>query len=296
MSLEFQTKSVAATKQVAAADASANFCPNCNEELIGRYCHRCGEQRVEPERLSLRRFIGSSVNELFDIEHSKIWKTFYALVFKPGFLTNEYLAGRRSRYLTPLKVCLIIFGLSLFLYSIYKPVAVYDLETFIESDQTGSWGRGINQLAEQGHLARDVFIEKVNEKWQVYISWFQITNVIFFALLLQFVYMFSQRYFVEHLIFSLHFLSFTFLSTVILWPLYIYVGVKPTTASLLLSLFVTLIGIVYLFFALRTVYRQPLLMTLLKTALLYVGSYLIILSIMIGTLILACVQVLLSSK
>ncbi|MBA2336101.1 MAG: DUF3667 domain-containing protein [Blastocatellia bacterium] len=28
-----------------------------------------------------------------DIEHSKIWKTFYALVFKPGFLTNEYFAG-----------------------------------------------------------------------------------------------------------------------------------------------------------------------------------------------------------
>lgn len=289
MSLEQQLETVSA------AEARADFCPNCNEQLIGQYCHRCGEERVSRKRLSLKHFIGSSIHELIDIEHSKIWKTFYALVFKPGFLTNEYLAGRKSRYLTPLKVCLVIFALSLFLYSIYKPVAVYDLETLIESDQTGTWGKGINELAETKQLAREVFIEKVNEKWQNYISWFQITNVIFFAFLLQVVYMFSTRYFVEHLIFSLHFLSFTFLSTVILWPLYIFIGVKPTTASLLLSLLVTLIGIVYLFFALRTVYKQSAFMTLLKTALLYTGSYLIILSIMIGTLILACANVLLSA-
>jgi hypothetical protein len=288
MSFELQTN------PTPAADAAA-FCPNCREQLVGQYCHQCGEQRVDRERLSLKRFIGNSLHELIDLEHSKIWKTFYALVFKPGFLTNEYLAGRKSRYLTPLKVCLIIFALSLFLYSIYKPVAVYDLETMIESDSTGVWEKGINEFAGKTKLGRDAFIEKVNEKWQTYISWFQITNVIFFALLLHIVYLFSQRYFVEHLIFSLHFLSFTFISTIILWPAYIFIGVKPTTASLLLSLVVSLIGVVYLYFALRTVYRQTPVITLLKTLLLYVGSYLIILSITIGTLILAFVNVILSS-
>jgi hypothetical protein len=185
--------------------------------------------------------------------------------------------------------------LSLFLYSIYKPVAVYDLETLIESDGTGVWRKGVDELAGKTSLARDVFIEKVNEKWQTYISWFQITNVIFFAVLLQIVYLFSRRYFVEHLIFSLHFLSFTFLSTVILWPLYILIGVKPTPASLLLNLIVTLIGLVYLFFALRAVYRQSAAMTLLKTILLYFGSYLIILTIMLGTLVLAFVNVIISA-
>jgi hypothetical protein len=280
---------------VSAAGDSVDFCANCNEQLLGPYCHRCGEQRVERNQLSLKRFAGNSIHELVDIEHSKIWKTFSALVFRPGFLTNEYLAGRRSRYLTPIKVCLVVFALSLFLYSIYQPVAVYDLRTMIESDQTGTWGKLVGDLAGQKQIPRDVFIESVNEKWQVYISWFQITNVIFFALLLQITYLFSGRYFVEHLIFSLHFLSFSFLSTVILWPAYILVGVKPTTASLLLSLFITLIGIIYLFVALRRVYRQSMVMTLMKTALLYAGSYIIILSIMLGTLILACVNVLLTS-
>jgi len=91
--------------------------------------------------------------------------------------------------------------------------------------------------------------------------------------LLKIAYVFSRRYYIEHLIFSLHFLSFTFLTTIILWPVYIFVGVKPTTASLLLSLFVTLIGVAYLFFALRAVYRQSSGMTLLKTVLLYLGSF-----------------------
>ena len=291
MSSELQTNPVSAVSAAAAEDS----CPNCNEQLLGQYCYLCGEKRVDRDRLSLKHFIGNSIHELVDLEHSKIWKTFLALVLRPGFLTNEYLAGRKSRYLTPLKVCLVVFALSLFLYSIYKPVAVYDLNTFIESDQTGTWEKGVSELAERRQLARDVFIEKVNEKWQTYVSWFQITNVIFFALLLKISYLFSKRYFIEHLIFSLHFLSFSFLATVILWPAYIFIGVKPTTASTLLSLFVALIGIVYLFFALRTVYKQSSVMTLLKTLLLYLGSYLIILSIMLGTLVLACVNVMLSS-
>lgn len=281
---------------VSAADAVAvDVCPNCNEQLFGPYCHRCGERRFERERLSLKRFAVNSFHELIDIEHSKIWTTFYALVFKPGFLTREYLAGRKSRYLTPLKVCLIVFGLSLFLYSIYKPVAVYDLNAMIESDQTGTWDKMIGDLAAQNQIARDVFIGSVNEKWQTYVSWFQLTNVIFFALLLQIVYLFSNRYFAEHLIFSLHFLAFTFLSTVILWPAYLLVGVKPTTTSLLLSFFVAVVGIVYLFFALRTVYKQPMVMTLIKTALLYAGSYVIILTIMLATLFLALANVVLTS-
>jgi len=207
-------------------DVSADFCSNCNEQMSGPFCHNCGEKRVDRDKLSLRHFIGNSLSELTDIEHSKIWKTFYALVFKPGFLTNEYFAGRKSRYLTPLKLCIIVFAISLFVYSIYKPVAVYNLETFIESDQTGTWISLINELAGKKQIPQDILIEKVNEKWQVYVSWLQITNVIFFAILLQIFYMFSKRYFVEHLIFSLHFLSFSFLSTIILWPVYLFVGVK----------------------------------------------------------------------
>ncbi len=81
------------TDESEAFDVSADFCSNCNEQMSGPFCRQCGEKRVDRDKLSLKNFVGNSVRELTDIEHSKIWKTFYALVFKPGFLTNEYFAG-----------------------------------------------------------------------------------------------------------------------------------------------------------------------------------------------------------
>ncbi len=37
----------------------------------------------------------------------KLWKTFGALLFRPGYLTREYLAGRRRRYIRPARLFLI---------------------------------------------------------------------------------------------------------------------------------------------------------------------------------------------
>ena len=298
MRTELQTTQPALTSDVIdVADDVAIVpaaCVNCGERLSGDYCHACGEKRVEHGALSLKRFAGDAFQQLIDLEHSKIFKTLKSLLFKPGFLTNEYVAGRRMAYLSPLKLCLIIFGISLFLYTVYRPVAVYDVRTMIESDQTGTWEKAFKTLAAEKQSALDEFIARVNEKWQNYVSLFQITNVVFLAILLQVVYFFTKRFFVEHLVFALHFLSFTFLLTVILWPLYTMVGVKLTAASATVSIIVTAISIVYLFFALRAVYRQPLALTLLKTLVVYAGSYLILVSLMIGTLLLALAHVMLS--
>jgi hypothetical protein len=37
----------------------------------------------------------------------KFWKTLAALMFRPGFLTREYLAGRRRRYIGPARLFLV---------------------------------------------------------------------------------------------------------------------------------------------------------------------------------------------
>ena len=37
----------------------------------------------------------------------KFWKTLAALLFWPGFLTREYLAGRRRRYIGPARLFLV---------------------------------------------------------------------------------------------------------------------------------------------------------------------------------------------
>jgi hypothetical protein len=286
MSVDVQPDTLAA-RQGEAGDS----CPACRERLVGEYCHRCGEERFDPASLSLRRFAVKTFQELTDLEHSKIFRTLKSLLLRPGFLTNEFLAGRRSLYLSPLKVVLVTFAVSFFLYTFYRPVAVYDVRTMIENDWTGQWAKMIGEMAAEKHVTVDTFIAEVNEKWQFYMSLLQLSNVLFCAVLLQLLYLFSRRYFVEHLVFSMHFFSFTYVVPAILWPLYLYVGVGLTKTSAVLSAAVVAGIVFYLFLALRAVYGGSKRMTLLKAGGLYLGTYVIMSAMMLVTLVMAFVHV-----
>jgi hypothetical protein len=45
-----------------------------------------------------------------DLTHadSRLWRTLAALLFKPGYLTQEFLHGRRARYLPPVRLYLVL--------------------------------------------------------------------------------------------------------------------------------------------------------------------------------------------
>ena len=77
-------------------------CANCGTPLQGPWCHRCGQEAHDP----LTRFRGA-VHEMFEnVLHfdGRIRNTLLPLYTRPGFLTGEYLAGRRVRYVAPLKL------------------------------------------------------------------------------------------------------------------------------------------------------------------------------------------------
>lgn len=74
----------------------AGQCLNCGTDLTGKYCAACGQKKVDRRDLSIRRFFGHVLNELTDLQSNKILQTFGALLFRPGQLTSEYLAGRKG--------------------------------------------------------------------------------------------------------------------------------------------------------------------------------------------------------
>ena len=51
-----------------------------------------------------------------------MWRTLGALLFRPGFLTREYLAGRRRRYIRPARLFLVA---SLFLFAVLHIVVEF---------------------------------------------------------------------------------------------------------------------------------------------------------------------------
>ncbi|HET7204696.1 MAG TPA: DUF4286 family protein [Steroidobacteraceae bacterium] len=85
---------------------STENCLNCGEVLTGQHCSHCG-QRARVRVLSLTGLLRDLVGDLMDWD-SRIWRTLRPLAFKPGWLTREYLLGRRTRYTPPFRMYLIL--------------------------------------------------------------------------------------------------------------------------------------------------------------------------------------------
>ncbi|MFZ1906803.1 MAG: DUF3667 domain-containing protein [Steroidobacteraceae bacterium] len=81
-------------------------CDNCGANVPGRFCGTCG-QRLEPPIHSLWHFIGVATEDVTHAD-SRLWRTLAALLFMPGFLTREFLQGRRARYLPPVRLYLVL--------------------------------------------------------------------------------------------------------------------------------------------------------------------------------------------
>jgi len=71
----------------------------------------------------------------------RLWKTLGALLFRPGFLTREYFAGRRKRYIRPARLFLVA---SLLLFAALRIVVeVRGIETLqIEGDESAPAVKG----------------------------------------------------------------------------------------------------------------------------------------------------------
>ena len=91
--------------------AAERPCQNCGAPLLGEHCYACGQ----PTKGLVRHFgsiLGDFFDSVFELD-SRILRTLGPLLFRPGFLSTEYFAGRRVRYVSPVR--LFVF-LSLFAF------------------------------------------------------------------------------------------------------------------------------------------------------------------------------------
>ncbi|MGB3165213.1 MAG: DUF3667 domain-containing protein [Alteraurantiacibacter sp.] len=90
-------------------------CRNCGTELVGAYCHACGQKG------HLHRTIGAFVHDLLHGAlhfEGKLWRTLPMLGFKPGRLTRRYIDGQRARFVSPM---------ALFLFTVFLMFAVFQV-------------------------------------------------------------------------------------------------------------------------------------------------------------------------
>jgi hypothetical protein len=80
-------------------------CENCGAELQGHWCAQCGQPAIEYRR-SFRHVVADLLNEFLNWD-SKFFTTIALLILKPWRLTNAFLAGKRVRYVNPLRLYLL---------------------------------------------------------------------------------------------------------------------------------------------------------------------------------------------
>jgi uncharacterized protein DUF3667 len=80
------------------------ICLNCGTALFGRYCHICGQENI----VTKQGFWALIKHFVYDIFHfdGKFFDTLKYLLFKPGIISKEYIAGKRTKYLDPIRMYL----------------------------------------------------------------------------------------------------------------------------------------------------------------------------------------------
>lgn len=77
-------------------------CLNCGTVVQGRYCHECGQENVVPKE-TFWHMVTHFFNDITHFDGS-FFTTVKDLFSKPGFLSKEYMAGRRVKYLHPVRM------------------------------------------------------------------------------------------------------------------------------------------------------------------------------------------------
>lgn len=93
-------------------NAPQRLCSNCGAPVHGPYCYACGQSETGMVR-NLTEVFRDLGDILFNVD-SRIFRSLFDLFFRPGFLTTEYIDGRRARYVTPFRLFFVLCVVAFF--------------------------------------------------------------------------------------------------------------------------------------------------------------------------------------
>jgi hypothetical protein len=127
----------------------------------------------------------------------------------------------------------------------------------------------VNKVAKKKQISTETARDRINDKMQKGMSLLQLANIVLLAVVLRLV--FWRRYYVEHLVFAAHYLSFTYLLSLFWWPFYVSFGVDPVTRFGLPVAIVVMLW--YTFASTRRMYAQSKVRTGWKTPVVVLSYY-----------------------
>jgi hypothetical protein len=175
-------------------------CLNCGTALHDSYCAACGQKSAAPDP-TFHDFFHEATHELLHVD-GRLWRSIIDLFARPGFLTTEHCAGRRTSYIAPMRLYLT-FSLIFFVIAAYAP-----LEMSVRMDpkrgrvlHTG--GMDLSGDVLEGRSDEEVaeWVHRVQHEWTPRLMFLMVPV---FAVFTALATRRQHRRFPQHLYFALH--------------------------------------------------------------------------------------------
>lgn len=200
----------------------------------GRFCQECGQEATD-----LQRPVSGLVHDfLFDTFafDARIWRTLPLLVTRPGALAAEYVAGRRARYVPPLRLYVFLSALFFAVMAMadggpLRFAAVTDDDDVLIESAFGIrlTAVGASAADEDSPTARvsraAADVEGFNDIVIATLSYAHFFFLPLVALLLWILW--RRRWYAEHLVFGMYFFAFALLAGGVVVAAYALLGNPP---------------------------------------------------------------------
>jgi hypothetical protein len=284
-------------------------CKNCHAVLLGRFCVNCS-QAADVHVPSTVELLHEMLEGLTHSD-SRLWRTLSLLWFKPGRLTEEFVAGRRVAYLPPFRLYLILsivfFLVASFVHLPSGPIVQFDDDATPAAASSGSRITGCqdanfmtftkdpkwNQRFQ--NACREVVRDNGKTLWPIVVHTAPKAMFIFLPLIafLHMLLYWRPRYrYAQHLLFFIH-LHALYFSVAILSICAILAADSWPKMSGVSDFLQTVLGwylAIYTLFAMRRVFRRSWGGTLFKAVVLFFVYNIVFVLTLAGVVVYAALQ------
>ncbi|MDD8017681.1 MAG: DUF3667 domain-containing protein [Bacteroidota bacterium] len=222
-------------------------CKNCGTELQGEYCSNCGQHDINLQ-VPLKELLKEFSDELFSFD-ARLFRSLLPFLFKPGLLTVEYITGKRMGYISPFKLYFFMSFIFFFIFALVgdqsKELPIKNKADVVAAIDSTMTAEGIDTLIAFGdkksftlnattlkdtatmESAFDrkivnglksmqanpkIFLDKIKEHAP------QIVFILlpFFALVMKLLYVRSNVFYIQHIIFAFNFHAFIFFTMLLI--------------------------------------------------------------------------------
>lgn len=225
---------------------TSTACKNCGSPLNGNFCQQCG-QKADIHKITLRHLLHEFFHALTHADKGFLFLS-KELIIRPGYVTQEYLDGKRKKYFNPLS----FFVIASTIWAI----------VVLNSGYFESMGAGSPRTSYKmsGELAR-----YISESMKIMLAYGKIINLIISVPVLSLLsWLFFRKHintFAENLVLQSFMMGQAHLALVIIFiPAFLLFGHAQMNNNVY-----QLVFLVYLTVAYQQFFKNHILVTIVKT-------------------------------